>query len=267
MFIEFLKYINSIPFNFTIKHYQTFGESRPSLRDNSLNFLESWDALRLNNPHFSIPDTREEWLNAVELNVVKDGQDKKLIPRAKDISSLLLKKNIDSIFSVGVGGAGLEYQIKKNIPQIKMICSEYSPQNVLMLKKVFIESDDVILFDILKGDWKLVRKNYLPGPNSTLIIYRLDAGFTNEEWKSIFKSIYNSGVENIVYIPTSLLTILSIWNRKKREVKWFFDRKPVSFAGHLRSKNKFKSFWHGLYNEEEFNFGGLKGFFLNIIKK
>jgi hypothetical protein len=263
MLIKFLKYINSIPFNFTIKHYQMFGDSR--LKNNSLNFMESWDTLRSSNPHFSIPETREEWLSASEAKVVKDGQDKGLVSRAKDISVLFANKKINSVFSAGVGGAGLEYQIKKNLPGIKMVCSEYSPQNVSMLKKVFTECDDVILFDILKGDWNFVKENYLKDANSVLIIYRLDAGFTNEEWRKIFESIHNAGIKNVLYIPTGLLTLLSIWNRKKREIKWAMTRKPVSFAGHLRSKKKFQSFWRGLYGEEGLNPGGLQGFFLERI--
>ena len=159
----------------------------------------------MDNPHFSIPDTKEKWLNAVELKVIKDGQDKGLISRARDICSLLSRNNINSVFSVGVGGAGLEYQIKKHLPQIKLVCSEYSPQNVSMLKKVFTECEDIILFDILKGDWNFVKNNYLANSNSVLIMYRLDAGFTNEEWKNIFESIYNADIENIIYIPTSFL--------------------------------------------------------------
>ena len=60
---------------------------------------------------------------------------------------------IKSLFSVGVGGAGLEYQIKKIKPELELICSEYSQLNVDLLKKVFWECDSIMLFDITSKDW------------------------------------------------------------------------------------------------------------------
>lgn len=96
-----------------MKHYQIFGDSKKSLKNNALVSIESWEELRKNHPHFSVSHNREEWLEAVELKVTKDGQDNGLFLRADNIVDLLKKECIKSVFSVGVGGAGLEYQIKK----------------------------------------------------------------------------------------------------------------------------------------------------------
>ncbi len=139
-----LKYINSLPIAFTMKHYQVFGDSTASFKNRTRTSAESWDARREEHPFFSIAETREEWLQASEVLVKKDGQDGKLIERAKDIVELLKKHNIDRIFSVGSGGAALEYQIKKLMPHVKIVCSDYSEVTVARLKKVFIESEDVI---------------------------------------------------------------------------------------------------------------------------
>jgi hypothetical protein len=263
---KILKYINSIPFGFTVKHYQTFGSSKKLLKDNALLSVSSWDELREHHPHFSIPENRQEWLDVSELKVVKDGQDKSLINRAKDVVSFLKKENIKSVFSAGCGGAGLEYQIKKNMSEAEVVCSEYSEKNVTSLKKVFLESNDIIVFDILKGDWNSVREKYIKNNSATLLMYRLDAGFTNTEWREIFEKIHKSGIENIIYIPTTFLTMLSLWNRKYREIKWFLKNEEVSFAGHLRTKKTFQSFWSGLYSEKDMEFGGLKGFVLKRIE-
>lgn len=257
-----LKYINSIPFKFTAKHYQVFGDSSSSLKNNSLNNVESWDALRKSHPHYSIADSREKWLEAVELKVVKDGQDGGLLQRAKDVSNLLNKEKISSVFSAGVGGAGLEYQIKKQNPEIQISCSEYSEVSVGVLKKVFIESGEIILFDILKGDWQGIKDKYIKDRQSVLLMYRLDAGFTDTEWEKIFEQIHKSGIENVIYIPTNLLTMLSLWNRKSRELKWLVKREPVSFAGYNRTRKTFQSYWSNLYTEKELKFGGLSSFFL-----
>lgn len=250
-----------------MRHYQVFGKSNKSLKDNALVSIESWDELRENHPHFTVSSDRDEWLKAVELKIVKDGQDNGLVSRAKDVVSLLIKENINTIFSTGVGGAGLEYQIKMHMPEVNIYCSEYSQKNVDTLKKVFVESTDIVTFDIINGDWSTIKRDYLDNPSTALLMYRLDAGFTDTEWRRIFESIYESGVERIIYIPTTLLTVISIFNRKKRELEWHLKSEPVSFAGYLRTKKEFESFWSGLYEKQDLVFGGLKGFYLKKIEK
>jgi len=259
--MKFLEYINSIPVKFTAKHYQIFGESTEHLKNNELNSSESWNILRQNHPFFSISGDREEWIRVSENIVKKDGQDGSLVQRAKDIVEVLKNNNIRNIFSAGVGGAGLEYQIKKNIPEVGLVCSEYTKLNVEALQKVFIEANDIVLFDILNGDWKNVNLKYLES-GGVLIMYRLDAGFTNLEWRKIFKAVSDSGIERVLYIPTACLTMRSLYNRKYRELKWFVTGTKISFAGYIRTQKTFESYWNNFYKQEELNFGGLKGFFL-----
>jgi hypothetical protein len=262
MFKFILDYINSIPFSLSIKHYQNFGSTHNLMKNNELNSKESWDVLRETHPQFSISENREEWIKACNAQIKKDGQDGGLILRAKDVCSLIVDKGYDKVFSVGVGGAGLEYQIKKNLPNINLICSEFSENNVKSLQKVFMECNEIIQFDILNGDWGSIGKKYFQNNNSVLIMYRLDAGFSDSEWKKIFEKIHNAEIKNIIYIPTGILTILSLYNRKKREVKWLINRDPVSFSGYIRNKKVFQDYWRSYYDEELLNFGGLKGFLL-----
>lgn len=246
-----------------MRHYQTFGDSTSGFVDNSLNNIESWRSLRDSHPRFSISDDRDEWVKASELEIIKDGQDTELINRASEIVQLLKAKDIKTLFSVGVGGAGLEYQIKKRMPNLRIICSEYEPKTVEKLKKVFIEADEIIEFDILKGDWGSVHKQYLEDSKSLVLMYRLDAGFDDMDWKKIFISMSDANISNIIYIPTTTLTLLSIWNRKSREFKWFLKRMPISFAGYLRTKMRFQSYWKTLFDEKEIVLGGLKSFCLS----
>ncbi len=256
-----LKKVNSMPFSFTMKHYYSFGNTTSSLKDDKLDSGESWDVLRMSHPDFSISQKREEWLKASELEIRKDGQDNGLIQRAKDIVSLINKLKFNSLFSIGVGGAGLEYQIKKHKPELRVICSEYSEVNVNLLKKVFIEADSIIQFDITTKAWP----TELVGEESSLcMIYRIDASFTDAEWRRIFESMHSSGVKNVLYIPTNFLTMLSIFFRLKRRVGWIVTGQRFSFSGYLRTKNTFQDFWKDLYTEEFLDFGGLKGFLLKI---
>ncbi len=258
---RFLKYINSIPVPFTMRHYQIFGEATGKMKDQELASPEAWDALRKSHPFFSISPTRAEWLLASEVAIKKDGQDGGLIDRARDVTALLKREGSARIFSVGVGGGALEYQLKKMIPELSVVCSDYSPVTVEALKNVFVESDAVIPFDVLKGDWSEVNRKYLKD-RGMCIMYRIDASFGDAEWRSIFQKLYEAGVERVLYIPTGMLTLCSIYNRKSREIKWFFRRIPVVWAGYLRTRKQFERFWAPFYTQELLTFGGLKGFFL-----
>jgi len=255
-----IKKINKLPIKLTIKHYFLFGESGNLLKDKKLDSVESWEVLRVKHPHFSISSKREEWLRACELEIKKDGQDRGLIKRAKDVVGILEKINVKTIFSVGVGGAGLEYQIKKIRPDIRLICSEYSQLNVDLLKSVFWECDSIILFDIKNGDWKSILGNY--GEDILILIYRVDASLTDLEWKRVFQEMFDAGVQNILYIPSGFLTILSLFYRFRQRLWWKITNKEMVFAGYLRTEKTFKDYWKSLYDENEIITGGLKSFLL-----
>lgn len=260
---KFLKYINSIPFPISIKHYQTFGDSNSLLENSELNSALSWDILRERHPQFSISKNREEWLKASNAQVKKDGQDGGVINRAKDIDQFLIEKGINSVFSVGVGGAGLEYQMIKNNPNLVVFCSEYSKVNVELLKAVFTEAQEIIRFDILKGDWNEIREKYLT-KDSILLMYRVDASFSDVEWFDVFKKLREAKIEKILFIPSSNLTLISIFNRKFREIKWLLRKTEIVFSGYLRTKKMFESYWSGMYSSRMHEFGGLKGFYLEL---
>jgi hypothetical protein len=244
-----------------MKHYQIFGESTSQMKDHGLMSPESWDTLRENHPFYSIPESREEWVLVSELKVKKDGQDNMLIERARDIVALLKREGVGRVFSIGVGGAGLEYQLKKMLPDLKVVCSDYSLATVERLKKVFIESEDVIRFDIHTDSLVEAQKKYI-GENGVCIMYRIDAGFSDEEWSHIFERFFEAGIQRVLYIPTGMLTILSTYNRLSRQIKWLLEKTPAVLCGHVRTKKSFESFWGAHYQQEDLVLGGLKGFLL-----
>lgn len=247
MIIPFLKYINSIPFPFTIRHYYA-----PAINLKHIDTPEDWDLLRLHDDHFTISESREEWLKSAEGLVKKDGQSGAHLKFSDDVANYIKKMpNIKHVFSVGVGGGGLEYQIKKKLPYIKLTCSEYAPKSVEMLKKVFIEADEIIEFDI-KKQWPKISDDTL------VIINRVEPHLTNAEWKDVFKKC---GAKNVLFIPNTFVTIRGIFNRIFSRIKnW---KKNYVFGGHLRSKMGFISFWEDIYDYTEINFYGYTGFLLN----
>lgn len=256
-----LKFVNSLPFSLTINHYFTFGNATRFLKNGKLNSSESWDTLRTIHPHFSISENREEWLKASEAQVKKDGQDGNLIKRANDVVRIIDQLGVTSVFSVGVGGAGLEYQIKKIKPNLKLMCSEYSPVAVERLTKVFQEADSVILFDMKKGDWS-VALNGIDPDKQLCLLYRIDIDLTNDEFSNIFKKMSAAGIHNILIILCGRLTLRSLFNRLRQRLIWKIRGIPYTFAGYLRTTKTFSRFWKSLYTTTETECGGLTSFLL-----
>ena len=251
-----LRYVNSIPFSLTIKHFYPLSRS--------LDSRESWDILRQSHPHFSISPEREEWLKAAEGEVKKDGQDGGFIQRAKDVVSVIDKLGAASVFSVGVGGAGLEYQIKKMRPNIKLVCSEYSRVAVERLTKVFKEADTVVLFDMKDGDWYQTLDE-VGNRRQLYLMYRIDIELNNSEFRRIFENMNEAGVQDILIIICGHLTLRGLFNRLFQRLKWKIENTPYAFAGYLRTSRTFPRFWKNLYTSKELEFGGLKGFLLRKL--
>ncbi len=263
MFKSALQYVNSLPFSITMKHYYLVHDKQINLKDNEINSPEAWDSLRESDPHFEISEKREEWLKASENLVKKDGQDGGLIKRSEDVVNILNRLGITSMFSVGSGGAGLEYQIKKQKPGLEVTCSEYSQVSVQRLRKVFIEANSVISFDILKGDWKTVVKDG-DDQKQLVLMYRIDINFSHGELIDIFNKMHDSGVKNILVILCGVVTAKGVYNRLKQRAIWKIKREKPSFAGYLRTKQTFINIFSHYYLYEEVSCGGLPGFILKL---
>jgi|SRR3989344_2490755 len=268
--MNILRYINSLPFPLTIKHYYPLGRISYLLKDGELNSSESWDILRKIHSQFSISEDREEWLKSAEgkrtgkENVKKDGQEGNLIQRARDVVDIIDHLGITCVFSLGVGGAGLEYQIKKIKPEVKMVCSEYSHVAVNALKKVFLECDEIVYFDARNDDFTSTIMEY---PSRQLhLISRLDVDLTDEEFRDVIKRMYDSGIQNILVICGGCLTLRGLFNRLHQRINYRLHSVPLAFAGYLRSAKTFSSFWYNSYQSTEINCGGLKSFLLTLNK-
>jgi hypothetical protein len=261
---NFLKKINSIPFSFTTNHYFVFKNS--SLKDGELNSKESWDVLRENDDHFSISESREEWISVNENLVKKDGQDGALIGRAEQIVELLKWKNIEELFSVGSGGAGLEYHVLKRMPDLRLTCSEYSPKSVEVLRNVFTECEAVIEFDAVKSNWADV----VSVSNITkqiILMYRIDIHLTDIETEQMFKKMYEAGIENVIIVLCGVVTVRGFINRLIQRLTWKLSGEKLIFAGYLRSEASFEKFWSKYYQSEGFLCGGLPSYLLKKRQK
>ncbi len=265
-FKKVLHHINSLPFPLTVKHFFSFERTVGILKNDELTSWESWDALREHDPHFSISENRNEWLEASETKIKKDGQDGGLSRRAADVVSVIHRLGISSVFSAGVGGAGLEYQIKKMKPDLKLVCSEYSPVAVERLRKVFLEADGITLFDMKSKDWSLAIKGTDPRAQLCLL-YRIDIDLTNSDLKNMFQNMHESGIHNILIILCGRLTARGLVNRLRQRLIWRISGIPYAFAGYLRTEKTFLQFWQPFYTSTELECGGLKSFLLRRVDR
>lgn len=259
--ITSLKYLNNFPFPFTARHYASLGEVSTHLKDGVLRSKESWLVLRDEHPHYRIPEDRETWLR--ELYYKKDGQDDKLQDRVNQFAKLLEEEGIKTVYSIGSGGGIFEYFLKKRLPSIRIFASEPTQSGVDRLRKVFLECDDVCVFDALnQEDWNKIGKDQ----DGIVFIYRNEREFTNEDWKKMFEYMYKAKVKKVFLGLMYLLTLLAFVQEKIRNTKIELKGGKVTFVGYLRNYSAFKSFWYNKYTDREIVFPNCKGLYLTINK-
>lgn len=243
--------------NLTVKHYYSFGKRAEAVGRNLLS-ENSWDAVRIDDENrdtpFSIPKKREDWIK----KCINHDQ---MVKRADAVGKFLKEKGFKKVISYGSGACFMEYNLKNQHPDIVLECSDFSPNAVERLKNIFTEADKIYLFDMLRHDFK--------SENGALhLFHRLDADFSNSEWKDIFKRASKARITNILFVPCAIDTLKSL--AKTIIGKWhqiIFKKSILSFAGYLRTKDALKNLFIDYYNlSEETTVGDLTGFYLSIKK-
>jgi hypothetical protein len=251
-----LRYINQMPFRFTIRHYFPLSEQAPSFAGIQLDTPEAWDAVRKSHPHFSTPETRNAWI--ASLKERRDGQDSNTSYRAKDIAKIVREGHFTSMHSLGVGSAALEYYILQEVPELDMAVSEYNEESVRRLQKVFPEAHPK-LFDIMTSPWSTVPEKHL------VLIYRLDPHLTDAEWRQAFQRMYDSGVQDVLFIPSKFLTIKNLFLEWRMIARAIIHGHRLSFAGYKRTQKAYEYSWAGLYSGPVVDIGRLKGYLLTRL--
>lgn len=257
--IKFLKYINSLPFPITVKHYVSFGVADPYLKDvhGEQDAKKRWQVLRDTHPRYRIPKDRETWLK--DLSVKKDGQDDKLPDRIKAMASLIEREGIKTFYSIGSGGGVFEYFLKQKLPHLKIAASEHTQEGVQRLKDVFLECDRIEFFDALNDEsWKMIGND----PDGLVFIYRNEREFNDRQWRQMFIAMHKAGVKRVFLGLMNMLTFLAFIQEKIRNLRHRFRGEKLHFVGFLRSRYTFRSFWKGLYTDTEVNFPNCRGVYL-----
>lgn len=216
------------------KHYYAFEKDiQDSFTENSLN-QNNWDILRMTgNKAFSI----EKDIDSYEKNCL-DAVD--YMNAAKRISDCINSQKIDKqkIVSLGVGKGILEWHLKRMLPEFYIECTDYTINSLLQLKKVSPQMDSIKQFDILNGNYSEL------DVNSIFLMYRLSTEFSFDQWCTIFKKLYEAGIQNIIFIPTGLDGIMSIIKEYiKHWINVITEKKDILCA-YLYSENEYLKMFH-----------------------
>lgn len=249
-----------MPFPLTLRHYYNFGQLLTS--SESLTSPTTWDYLRRQHRNFYVADERVAWLRS--LDELKDGQDSALIARSAAIVELLDQRGIGNLHSVAVGAAGLEFHIKRLAPKLHLTISEFAPDNITRLRKVFLECDRIELFDICSSDWNHIQKP--ESLHSLVLMYRTEPHFSDRQWREIFTTMAAKGVLQILFIPSHIVNLPYLVMVIGRRCKYWAKHSPLTFTGYVRTHARFMSLWRGIYACQSFNLCGMRGYWLKRNK-
>ncbi len=222
-----------------MKHYYDFSP----ITDYDMKNLDkkNWDYIRTNtmNNAFAIESSHAEF--AMNCNSSKHYNE------VADIICKQLKTyNTQSLVSFGVGKAQLEFLIKEKMPNLHLICTDFAPNTVNELRDIFIEADTIEVFDLLEDDFSLYR-------NEVVLLNRLSAEFTIQQWEKIFINLENANIEYVYFIPESLLNIKTIFTKIIVSTKRFLLAKKYkkTFCGWIYSASELRKIWSNAYTVEQ----------------
>jgi hypothetical protein len=237
----------------TIKNYYHFKNGEKPV-GNSLLSEAAWSVLRSDeaNTPFSLPRERELW-------IAKALKDEVIKKRARAVAQFTAEARFLKIYSLGCGCAFLEYNIKILSPHLALSCSDSCGVSVDILKKIFIEADDVRKFDIASGIWR-------DEAGVLHLLHRVDTEFDDKKWREIFLSMHQARVAHILFVPAELLGVGDLIKKKLKFFLYGAQRKKTVFVGYSRTKDSFMALWKDLYAVKKFlPVGELRGFYLERI--
>ena len=219
----------------TLRHVYDFGADAERLgRD--LDRPETWDALRETPGVFQLPATRGAW--------EERARTPELASRARDIAALARRLGARSVASYGVGNAGLELNLSRELPEVRLSCGDYTPRTVERLRGLFPEAT-VVRHD-LRADGPLEADLHL--------MHRIDAELTADEWRRVLAR-YG---EPILFVPALLLG----WVTAAKEILRRVRKPRATRAGYFRTEDALRDLWEPTHTDERLPVGDLTGFLL-----
>jgi hypothetical protein len=238
----------------TLRHYFDF-KGNDSLAGGSLQSPQAWDELRSDrqlelSSAFYMPGNRTEWLELVAQ--VPDAHS-----QARAIASLVSEGGYTAVVSCGVGRAFVEYHVKQMRPELALTCTEYSSQTVARLRAVFHECDRIHCHDFTRAGWPAADERTL------FLLNRVDTELSDEQWPGVFANLAAENVRHVLVVATELLTARVLASELKRRILARILRRPLTFAGYIRTRAAFTALWRDHYRlVAQVPIGNLTGFLL-----
>lgn len=216
-----------------IRHYYNFNHNINWKRLS----LDEWEMLRngASENAFSI----EKNLNDYILNCNKKTEYKY---HADIIYSIFKDHNVDKTISFGCGKGILEYFLNQNM---EVIYSDFTPNGLNKIKDLFPEIQIYCHNLMEKLDLNEVHNV------KSAVMYRLSTEFSKSDHKIIFKNLYISGIQYIVYVPTDILNIQIFITENKNHLYNKIHRVKDTFCGYIYSERELIKMWEDYYNVEE----------------
>ncbi len=237
----------------TLRHYYDFGAESARI-GTSLLSPDAWERLRLGvddaeaRRHFGLTTNRSEWL--------EDCKKSTMARRAADDLTRLAQR-FSCLVSIGVGRGYFEYHLKNRMPDVRIICTEYSAGVVDRLRTVFSEADAVVQFDLLDFNWEF------PTTDTLCILNRVDTELSDDQWTTAFEGLHRSNVSNIVMVASGFVTPKSFLREVSLRVSALALRCRLTFSGYHRSRERFRELWVPSYAlESTTSVAGLAAFLL-----
>lgn len=222
-----------------VKHYYNF---------NDFDFEElnetNWDLIRTNN--VPGPFSIERDIDEYEKNCNNSPDYKQA---AKLICEIIgdYKNEGKRLVSLGCGKGIIEWHIKETLPNLYLKCTDYTIEGLELLKKVFVKCNEFSVFDLLREeDYKILKADDI------ILMYRVSTEFTSKQWGKIFDKLFDRGVENIIFVPTEIMTLRIAVNEKKRQILNLIKRKKNTFCGWLYSYGEYLKMFKGEDNNEKY---------------
>ena len=220
------------------KHYYVFNaEKKVAALDK-----EAWDSLRTgsDNPAFQFEKSIAEY----EANCARREDCLEVAEAIRDIL-FSIDKEVSCVVSLGAGKGIVEWHLKRLAPELRLVCTDYAEAGVDKLRKMFQRCDQVVPFDMLRGDYGAF------GKDAVLLMNRISTEFTPSEWLQIFRSCRGAGIKYIVFIPTEMASFRLKTMETLRHLIRKFLRRHDTFCGWLYSRRELEFLMNLYYKAEQ----------------
>jgi len=220
-----------------VPHGYDFGRGREAVGRDLLN-PHAWDAARQTDAAFALPTTRAE--------LERRADDEELRSRARAIAEIARERGVSTLCSHGVGSGLLELNLLRELPNVRLVCTDFAPQTVARLGEL-VPAATFVLRNLTDPN--------PPGADLDLM-HRLDAELSDDDWRLVFEML----TRPVLFVPNVLLGPFGVLRELAR---WGLHPRRLTRAGYFRNEPALRSLWTATHSDVPVRIGGARGFLLS----